>query len=329
MSFVLPSTVSKLRDSRKGRYLIVNADDFGCCQACNEAVKDLFEKGALLQASIMMTCGRHTVDAAKWAAKEPGVYVAPHLTFTSEWRNRDEFGWRPIRDDCPSIVDKDGVFYETEKQFQKNAKKEDVEKEIRAQIIEFFSYGFHPSRFSHADNHMGSLYGINPTLEKVTDAACFLPGKNMLLQTTLKTLGEYNLAFRFPRNILPNNVPPDAELDGIPVFALDLLAKIYGLQAKYYKVKVLDHLIFPYEVKYFETYEEYKWATMKRLKNIPYGVTETFFHPGVPGLDLDKMTGNTRQREWEYKLLSSKDFMGELRECGVEIINYEFLKKNF
>lgn len=325
MSFVLPSTVTAIRSSNKGRYLIVNADDFGCCEACNEAVKDLFEKGALLQASIMMTCGKHTVDAAKWAAENP-VYVAPHLTFTSEWGNREEFGWRPIRKDCPSIVDKDGVFYKTEKEFQRYANPEEVKKEIRAQIVKFFSYNL--STF-HADNHMGTLYGINPTLEKATDAICFLPGKNKLLQTTLKTLGEYKLAFRFPKNILPENVPPDAELDGIPVFALDLLAKIYGIQARYYKVPVLDHLIFPYEVKNFETYEEYKRATMKRLKNIPYGITETFFHPGVPGLDLDKMTGNAEQREWEYKLLSSKEFKGELKENGVEIINYQFLKEYF
>ena len=38
------------------KYLIVNADDFGMCNAANEAVFDLFRSGRLYSSTIMMPC---------------------------------------------------------------------------------------------------------------------------------------------------------------------------------------------------------------------------------------------------------------------------------
>lgn len=325
----LPSTVSRPKAAylqKYDKFLIINADDFGCCKACNEAIKELFEAGKLHQASIMMNCGENTDEAAKWAAKHPRYYYAPHLTFTSEWYDRERFGWRPLAGGA-SIVDNDGRFYEYEKDFQANADQRDVRNEIEAQIRAFYSYGL---KTYHADNHMGSLYGINPpAIEKITDAKVFLPKNNFLLKTTLEVLKKYNLAFRFPRNVLPENVPPDAELGDIPPIAVDILAKIYGLQAKKAGVRVIDHLIFPYEVKDFACYDEFYIATVERLKDIPEGVTETFFHPGKDGFDLKEMTGNSKQRIWEYKLLMDDDFWEELEEADIKVITYQEFVKYF
>lgn len=325
----LPSTVTRPKEpnlQKYSKFLIINADDFGCCKACNEAIMELFEAGKLHQASIMMNCGENTEAAAKWAAEHPQYYYAPHLTFTSEWGDREKFGWRPLTDG-KSIVDKDGVFYETEKQFQKNADWREVKNEIGEQIRKFFSYGL--TTF-HADNHMGSLYGINPPeIKKISDAKVFLPQNNFLFKATLDMMDMYGLAFRFPRNVLPENVPPDAELGDIPPIAVDMLAKIYGMQAKEAGVRVIDHLIFPYEVKDFACYCEFYIATVERLKNIPDGATETFFHPGKDGFDLKEMTGNSKQRIWEYQLLMDEDFWEELEEAGIKIITYKDLIECF
>ena len=38
------------------KYLIVNADDYGMCNAANQAVAELFEGGFLKSATIMMPC---------------------------------------------------------------------------------------------------------------------------------------------------------------------------------------------------------------------------------------------------------------------------------
>ena len=49
------------------KYLIVNADDFGMCEAANDAVIGLFESGRLFSSTIMFPCPAHE-RAARFAA---------------------------------------------------------------------------------------------------------------------------------------------------------------------------------------------------------------------------------------------------------------------
>ncbi|MBQ2758607.1 MAG: ChbG/HpnK family deacetylase, partial [Clostridia bacterium] len=53
-----------------GKYLLVNADDFGMCKSANEAVFDLFQNGRLKSATIMMPCPA-AIEAVEFSKAHP------------------------------------------------------------------------------------------------------------------------------------------------------------------------------------------------------------------------------------------------------------------
>ena len=172
------------------KYLIVNADDYGLCRSANEAVEELFETGKLKSSTVMMTA-RAAEDAVCFANNHPQYPIGVHLTMTSEWPN---YRWKPLTDG-KSLVDADGFMWRSSKDVAKNAKLDELEAEIRAQIERAHAMGMHPS---HLDNHMGSLYGHQT-------------GRFSLLKMTLRVCGEYGYAFRMftstDKRLCPRGVP--------------------------------------------------------------------------------------------------------------------------
>ena len=134
-----------------GRYLIVNADDFGMCEAANDAVIRLFEAGRLHSSTIMFPCpasGR----AARFAAEHPEYAIGVHLTLTSEWKT---FRWKPLTGGA-TLLDEEGYLWRRTEDVEKNASYADILAEIEAQLQAALDSGMKPS---HLDNHMGTLYG--------------------------------------------------------------------------------------------------------------------------------------------------------------------------
>jgi len=52
------------------KLLIIHMDDIGMNYACNEAAKDLFEKGIVTSASIMVPCA-WSYDFVQWCKDKP------------------------------------------------------------------------------------------------------------------------------------------------------------------------------------------------------------------------------------------------------------------
>ena len=90
------------------RYLIINADDFGMCNASVKAVTDLFqnEKSALTSSTIMMPC-QWAKSACSFAKKNPQFAIGTHLTFTSEWGG---YRWGPVSA-AETLRDPEGYFH--------------------------------------------------------------------------------------------------------------------------------------------------------------------------------------------------------------------------
>lgn len=300
------------------KYLIVNADDFGMCNAANEAVMDLFEKGNLLSSTIMMPCPA-ALDAVEFAKAHPEYAIGVHTTLTSEWK---KYRWKPLTD-SPSLLDEEGFMWHESDQVEKNAKTKDIEREVRAQIDYAHSLGMKPS---HIDNHMGSLYG-------------HYTGRLGLSKLALKIMGSYGYAYRIysktAKQVCPEGVP-------YPVYAATTL--LINRWAKKYNVPILDYLLFPdwgqllrengkkkegggYEI----TYERYRAAILKIWANIPDGVTETYVHPAVECDEIKGITGVWYQRVYEYRLMNDPLTYKYLEEHGVKMISYRDLvemKKN-
>ncbi len=287
------------------KYLIVNADDFGMCNAANEAVFELFKIGILRSSTIMMPCPA-AKDAVDFSVEHPEYAIGIHTTLTSEWKT---YRWKPLTD-SPSLLDEEGFMWHETEMVEKNASYEDIEREVRAQIDLAHSMGMKPS---HIDNHMGTLYG-NRT------------GRFGLLKLAYKICGSYGYAYRM-------FVKADKKLgiDGVPMIALKAAAALSRHWAKKYKVITPDYLLFPdwgaENLKNCESYEAYRDIILNIWINIPDGVTETFVHPALETDELKSITGSWRHRVWEYMLFKDPCTEKFLNSHGVTLISYRDLIK--
>jgi len=285
------------------KYLIINADDFGMCRAANLATFDLFEKGGISSATIMMPCP-WAPEAVKWAASHPEYAVGVHLTLTSEWKY---YRWGPVaQSGTDSLRDEYGYMYPECDEFEENCDIDEVETEIRAQVALAKRLGLNPS---HLDNHMGSLYGFNGNME--------------VMPRTLEICGELGYAFRLFRSLrrefIPSTFPQDLPLD-----LLNMLVAGYVSIADEKGVPLIDNILFPEWTEDgkadYETYREYM---LTRLANIPEGeITETFIHPSLECDELKGITSLWHCRVWEHRLFSDPKTRQHLESHGVKYINY-------
>ena len=285
------------------KYLIVNADDYGMCNAANEAVEELFSGGWLKSSTIMMPCPA-AEHAVKFSIDHPEYAIGIHTTLTCEW---GKYRWKPLTDG-KSLIDEDGFMWRESDLVEKNASLSDIEKEVRAQIDLAHSMGMKPS---HIDNHMGSLYG-------------HYTGRFTLMRLALKICGSYGYAYRLYTKADKRICP-----EGVPYFfysAVTILAKVWGRK---FNVIIPDYLIFPdWKDDMRVSYEVYRDTILKIWTDIPEdGVTETFVHPSVENDEIKGITSRWKDRVWEYELLKDPYVHQYLKDHGVELISYRDLIK--
>lgn len=289
------------------KYLIINADDFGMCRSANLATFDLFEKGGISSATVMVPCGWAT-EACKWAAKNPQHAVGVHLTFTSEW---GQYKWGPVgRCNNDSLCDEYGFFYPENDEFEEHCDIDEVDLEIRAQVGRAVKLGLKPS---HLDNHMGSLYGLNGNYE--------------VMPKTFEVCGDLGYAFRMFRRFRPEDVPEDFP-DDIPVDMAQMLIDGYAQCADDNNVPLIDNLLFPqWSEETMADYEKYREHIYDRLSNVPEGISETFIHPALESDEIKGITALWRTRVWEHKLFLDPKTRQHLESKGVQYINYHDVVK--
>ena len=98
--------------------------------------------------------------------------------------------WGPVYRDgaVDSLVTNEGYFCKDSKTFERQADPVQVRHELIAQIKMALQLGVN---LTHADNHMGSLYGLQT-------------GRDFL-KPVLEVCANYGLPFRLPRNLLLEN----------------------------------------------------------------------------------------------------------------------------
>ncbi|MHB9035670.1 MAG: hopanoid biosynthesis-associated protein HpnK [Armatimonadota bacterium] len=129
------------------KLLIINADDFGSCDAVNAAVARARRGGALTSASLMVT-GDAVEEAVAIARDDPGLAVGLHLAVSNA---------RSVlsQDDIPDLVDAKARFHDNpvacawRYYFGRKARKQ-LRAEIEAQFEAFSRTGL---SLSHVDGH--------------------------------------------------------------------------------------------------------------------------------------------------------------------------------
>jgi len=158
------------------RLLILNADDFGMCQAENEATIQAIKQGLASSCTLMIPCpwGLHGIHLLQ---ENPDIPFGVHLTAVSEYTH---YRWGPLipAEKVPSLVDEAGCFYSEDRipEFLEQVNLAELETEFRTQIEAVLATGLKPT---HLDSHCH----IHTRREDI-------------FEMTVHLAGEYRLALR-------------------------------------------------------------------------------------------------------------------------------------
>ncbi|WNV74271.1 ChbG/HpnK family deacetylase [Geodermatophilus sp. DSM 44513] len=150
------------------RALIVNCDDLGMHESVNAAVFEAVQEGIASSASLMVPCPA-AEQAMHVLGRTPSMPFGIHLTLT-----RDGLGhrWAPVvpAATVPSLVDGNGLLFTSAAapQLLAQARLEDVERELRAQIDTVARRGLTPT---HLDWHVLADGGRPDFLDLTMDLA--------------------------------------------------------------------------------------------------------------------------------------------------------------
>jgi len=158
------------------RLLIINADDFGMCNAINEAIMLALKEGVVRSTSIMMPCP-WAIHAMNFLRAHPEIPFGIHLTVICD---SDDYSWGPVtsKNKIPDLVEPSGRFFSFDS-FHKLLPQiglDQLEMEFRSQIESVLASGLKPA---HLDWH-----------------AIRLDGHVDLFNLMLRLAREYGLAFR-------------------------------------------------------------------------------------------------------------------------------------
>jgi predicted glycoside hydrolase/deacetylase ChbG (UPF0249 family) len=140
----------------EARLLIINADDFGMCNATNEAIFCVLKVGVVRSTTLMVPCqwARH---AMRFLVEHPEFPFGIHLTAICDG---NYYKWQPVisREKVPTLVDKAGYFYTFEHmpEYLAQVSLDELEMEFRAQVEVVLAGGLKPT---HLDWHALRISG--------------------------------------------------------------------------------------------------------------------------------------------------------------------------
>ena len=273
------------------KYLIINADDFGYNNEQNEAITGLLQKGLITSTSVMAPAP----EADKCAALYSEDYsVGVHLTINSD-SAVDK--WKSLTG-AESLGGSRGLPADGKK-LTFGARRKDVRAELEAQYRFITEKGV---AVDHADNHCGTLYGIN--------------GRRFYLDA-FDFCASHGLPFRFPKTAGFAERQLERKL---PAAALNIISHIVK-QGEKRSVKMLDDLVSnPWGMDRISGYEALRDYYIEAVDNCIDGITEMFLHPALP---VDDKTGPWTKRVYEYELLKSGDLLQRAHEKNIEIVSWK------
>ena len=280
--------------------IILTGDDFGLALPVNEAVVEAHRNGILTCASLMVGA-EFCQDAVARARQCPSLRVGLHLTLVEG---------RPVLDpgQVPDLVDRNGEFSTHLVRagfrffFLPNIRMQ-LEAEIRAQFEAFAQTGLALDHVN-AHNHMH----LHPTI----------------LGLLLKVGKEYGLkAVRLP------NEPPllswnAARKSYVPRLASSIFLApwIAGMKRRLRQegIRCNDFLFGMTDCGSMDV-----TLVTRMFRNLPPGITEFCFHPATRRCAEIDRTMPLYRHEDEFRALTSKTLLQELKTAGAERVSYSEL----
>lgn len=274
------------------KYLIINADDFGYNAEQTEAICELFEEKLISSTSFL--CVTPYSETAAKIAKEKSIPVGVHLTINSDSKSEP---WKSLGG-CKSLCDENGL-YNDQRKLALNAKRSEVAAELEAQYAFLVSHGI---TVDHADNHCGTLYGIN--------------GRRFYIDA-FDFCKRHSLPYRFPKK--PDFIARQLGIGSVPKIVRAFQGAIVSSGAKR-GVKMLDDLVSnPWGMDKIPNRDALQKYYLDAVESCCDGVTEMFLHPSKEKFDP---TGAWKKRVYEYEILKSGDLLQKAKENNITVISW-------
>jgi len=284
-----------LADEPAGKkYLIIHADDAGMSNSVNRATIEGMDKGFVSSASIMVPCAWFS-EFAKYCRETPEGDYGIHLTLTSEW---DHYRWGPVapREQVPSLIDPDGYLWDNTKQVAENAKVEEAEIELRAQIDRAKQFGV---PLSHLDTHMGAVL-TRPDLAEMY----------------VKLGVEYDLPVLFLR-------AEGAKL--LLAAAYPQLLKVAPKLSAMLEKQGLPQLDMVYQFYDKDEHTVRRDRYMHMIRSLKPGVNEVIIHCGFDNEELKAISGSSGLRDSDRRIFTDPDVLSLIEAEGVEVTTWKKL----
>ena len=277
------------------RYLIIHADDGGLCHSVNQSIISSLEKGIVSSTSLMAPCP-HLNEITDYLKNNPQFDTGIHLTLTCEYPH---YPWGPVADKnkVKSLINPAGYLWHSVEEFVQNAKVEDVETELRAQIERVLEAGIQPS---HLDSHMGTVFMDLKFIETYVKLGLEYQITPMLVKPTKNSAG---LIDRFDVDV-EKEVVEKLMKSGIP-----FLNFLY----------VTDN-----NTKKLEDREQ---EYIKVLKNLPAGISQILIHTGFENEELKKIMDNSASRQYDFSVFTDNKIKETIDELGIKLISWKDLRE--
>lgn len=272
------------------KYIIINADDFGYNEQQTRAIRELYRDGLITSTSVL-TVAPGAGEAARIAQAEH-IPVGVHLTINSD-SAADR--WKSLTGGC-SLSDDRGLRC-SQMQVALHARRREVAVELEGQYAFLTQNG---CTVDHADNHCGTLYGIN--------------GRRFYWEA-YRFCARHRLPYRFPKS--PAFIERQLGFR-VPSPVIRLHRHIVSVGERL-GVRQLDDLVSnPQSVEAIGDYEHLRHWYLDALDQCGDGVTEFFLHPAYP-IEGDP---GWQKRVWEFQLLRSGDLLQRAADRGIRVISW-------
>jgi hypothetical protein len=235
-------------------------------------------------------------EFAEYCRNNPDGDYGIHLTLNSEW---EHYRWGPVApvERVPSLIDENGNLWDNVRQVAANARAEEVEIELRAQIDRALKFGV---PLSHLDTHMGAVVSRPDLLEVYVNLGLDYNLPVMFLRSA----GSEMAARAFPK------------LMGKGKQLLEALDRN--------NLPVLDKMVQYYKDGPYEERKEYYLNVLRKLKP---GVTQIIIHCGVDNPELQGITSSYKIRDSDRRVFLDPEVIAEVKKLDIEVIGWKDLRK--
>lgn len=278
------------------KVVILHGSELGLSYETNAAGKKLAESGVLRSSSGLPTAPWFA-NYADWTVSQKKLDHGLELVLTSPW---PKYRWQPVASGAliDSLVDSQGYLWKTPLQVMVNAKIEDVEIELEAQLRLAESLGFRPT-------HLTTNRGVMFMRLDLAEVYLRFAQRHWIPAVAVELTPEQIDKFR---------------RDGVP-----LPEELIALLDDYPLPKLDDFHILPAA----SSYEAGKQELLELLAKLKPGLSQIAFTPAIESDALPQIVTDWQQRVWDFQLLQDAEVIAALKQNDILLTDWREIMQRF